>query len=75
MLCSRCGSRLTDGGASQVVRFEGIALRLSERSSVARCSLCHEALPTPEQRTQLHEQAERDLIGYDGSGRPVLRGC
>ncbi len=73
--CTNCNSDLVlTRGAGRVARFKGVTLRLPDAMELWRCHGCGMAYPTSTQIDELHAVAERDLIGYDGRGVPVLRG-
>ena len=72
--CTNCDHVLEIVRAPRhLARFGGVTLRVPETMGLLRCSSCGLAYPTPDQLTELHKIIERDLIGYDNRGIPVLR--
>jgi len=73
--CPKCGSDLAlTRGTGRVASFNGVAVAVPATMELLRCHGCGTAYPTLDQAAELHDVVERDLIGYDASGRPVLRG-
>ncbi len=73
--CSRCGSDLVlSRGPWRTALFEGVTLAVPAAMELLRCHGCRSVYPTLEQVTALRAVVERDTIGYDGRGIPVLRG-
>jgi hypothetical protein len=74
-MCCCCGKGPVSPQSGGVVWFEGHQVRVLASMQVPTCDVCRAAYPGPVTRIALLAQIENDLIGYDGSGRPVLRGC
>jgi hypothetical protein len=73
--CTKCSSDLVlSRGAGRIACFEGVTLAVPTAMELLRCHGCGAVYPTQEQGTELRAVIERDLIGYDGQCRPVLRG-